>query len=1174
MPDTLRLRRRFLFALISLSFVLLLPRHIFANSSPGLTLCQISDTVYRADGVPAQGDVEILWSAFTTAAGQPVTAGSLTVTLGANGQFNAALAPNSGATPAGSYYRVTYKLNDGSTASEYWSVPAAPTTTIGAIRSKLVPANQAAQYLTRDFADSHYLNLSDNQTVGGVKIFTRSPTVPAPVNPMDAASKAYVDSSSGATNLASPPPIGNIAPNTVSATLATAQDLRTVNFPVMDLRNYGLKGDGLLQAGCNITVGQKAVTCTASGFTALDVGKAAFFPAAGAAGAFLNSTIASYQSATQVTLADAATTAVTNGPLWYGTDNTAAWCAAMNCTSATPPNTLFSAQPGRTVLLPRGTYFISGTAYTRNNDNLMGAGQAATQVLLFNATNSLNALCMGSNASAGANTCTLDSGTQNIDVEGILWGTPENGSQVCINPLTYSGFEIKNNWFECGIGVLIAGNIGSVIGNTFDSSTFNGVVVKGDGEDYGNNPSHSILISDNQFFANKWSAIQVDGASGVQIHHNNILYAKQFSVYVASPEAFTTYRLNISDNNFAASTGFWNPTENHIYVSTPLVRSVISGNTFGIARDSDILLNNSGIVGLTINSNKFYGGQLSCGGTCTASLQVTSAGAGLNVTNNQWDSPGNYAGDFQTSAYLRGNYCTQPFAIAGTPTNDYDKACFRFANAGAANLIARDNVTESSNVAAVAIRGGAIPAYSGGNRSGWATGDVYVFSATGPIASSNERIYNGTGNYSVFTTMSDTATGNASFAGDLSARDIPGHEYFVSKYASMQAAINAAYNNGTVLGTVIDDRIAPYAGPGFIVYDSVVLRLAPTTYTINGTVTYNNGNNNVTAGIIALPGAHIIGASPSSNHGTILSPANGLNADLIATSTVGTGTTTPQWWHWGEIGNLRLIGNGTNQTTGDCLKVENMGEVASIHDIEFSACYGNNFESIGYAATQSAISDITSNRAVTGSGVVFTNLSGVAVLNGVSGDCNQAALIAANFNAAGTVTIHGLKAEAESSICTPQVQDPVILASTTDSSVLASVKVDGGYAFGTTQHDFIKSSGPGAIQYEQENFYLNGYVNILNDTVRGQVLANAATAAKQPVFYLSNGVVYGNQAFTLQPNTFVQGNPSDTPTEIFGMTSSAATLLGDAATATIAASSREASKSPDTTARRLGSRRR
>ena len=92
----------------------------------------------------------------------------------------------------------------------------------------------------------------------------------------------------------------------------------------------------------------------------------------------------------------------------------------------------------------------------------------------------------------------------------------------------------------------------------------------------------------------------------------------------------------------------------------------------------------------------------------------------------------------------------------------------------------------------------------------------------------------------------------------------------------------------------------------------------------------------------------------------------------------------------------------------------------------------------------------------------------------------------------------------------------------------------------------VKSTGPGAIEYQQENFYLNGYSNVVNDTVRGQTIANVATTTKQPVFYLSNGVVFGNQAFTFQPNTFVQGNANGTPTEVLGVTSSSATLLADA----------------------------
>src|SRR5215469_1553588 len=115
MPNTPRLVRRFFSVLISIAFALALPHNLGAD--PGLTLCQITDTVYRADGSPAQGNVVIVWSAFTTAAGQPIAAGNPTVPIGPSGHFSAALAPNAGAMPAGSYYHVTYKLTYGETNS-------------------------------------------------------------------------------------------------------------------------------------------------------------------------------------------------------------------------------------------------------------------------------------------------------------------------------------------------------------------------------------------------------------------------------------------------------------------------------------------------------------------------------------------------------------------------------------------------------------------------------------------------------------------------------------------------------------------------------------------------------------------------------------------------------------------------------------------------------------------------------------------------------------------------------------------------------------------------------------------------------------------------------------------------------------------------------------------------
>jgi hypothetical protein len=564
------------------------------QSAPAPTLCQITDTVYRADGTPAQGTALISWPAFTTAAGQAVAPGSLTVTLDASGGFNASLAPNTGASPAGTYYRAIFKLDDGTTDSEYWVVPNSPSTTIGAIRSKLVPAGQAAQLLTRDFADSTYVSLASTQTITGAKTFSSSPAVPTPQNPTDAANKAYVDANSGSANLASPPPIGSTTPNTVSATVLTSQDARTANFPVMDLRDYGLVGDGAILANCNIASGQKVVTCSGSAFTSADAGKGAFFQGAGAAGAYLNTTIASYQSATQVTLAAAASTTVAGGTLFYGTDNTAAWCAAMNCASANVPNALFTVQPGRTVRLPRGTYFLTGSAYTRNGDQLVGDGYTGTEVMLFDPTGNIHLLYMGSNASAGANTGTIDSGGLDNRVSGILFATPEAAPGYCIDTNGYSGWDIDHNWFMCGVGIFVNhSNIGRVTANTCDSSTAQCMIVQGSGTDYVSDPTHSLLISGNMCYATHYSCVQFDGAAGVNFVNNVLDYAKQFSLYVYSAAGNTSYRLNISGNIFTTSLGssYYTPTQQHIAVLGPLVRSTIGpNNIFSKSQDADILV--------------------------------------------------------------------------------------------------------------------------------------------------------------------------------------------------------------------------------------------------------------------------------------------------------------------------------------------------------------------------------------------------------------------------------------------------------------------------------------------------------------------------------------------------------------------------------------------------------
>src|SRR2546427_9713171 len=72
-----------------------------AQSGPAMTT--VSDTVYRADGSPAQGSAIITWPAFVTADGKAVAAGTTNVTLGTNGALSVTLGPNVGANPAGGH---------------------------------------------------------------------------------------------------------------------------------------------------------------------------------------------------------------------------------------------------------------------------------------------------------------------------------------------------------------------------------------------------------------------------------------------------------------------------------------------------------------------------------------------------------------------------------------------------------------------------------------------------------------------------------------------------------------------------------------------------------------------------------------------------------------------------------------------------------------------------------------------------------------------------------------------------------------------------------------------------------------------------------------------------------------------------------------------------------------
>ncbi len=167
-----------------------------AAAAQSVTTTTVQGTVYTASGAPASGTMQISWPAFTAAAGQAIAAGSTSVTIGADGFVSVNLAPNLGSMPAGLYYTVVYNLSDGTTNTEYWTVPAAAQATIGAVRAQVMPAAQAIQAVDKAYVDESIANLSSTTlgftggTLTGPLYLSGDPT-----QPTQAADKHYVDDS-------------------------------------------------------------------------------------------------------------------------------------------------------------------------------------------------------------------------------------------------------------------------------------------------------------------------------------------------------------------------------------------------------------------------------------------------------------------------------------------------------------------------------------------------------------------------------------------------------------------------------------------------------------------------------------------------------------------------------------------------------------------------------------------------------------------------------------------------------------------------------------------------------------------------------------------------------------------------------------------------------------------
>ncbi len=139
---------------------------------------------------------------------------------------------------------------------------------------------------------------------------------------------------------------------------------------VFNVKAYGATGNAVnnIVGDGNITSGSASFSSASGVFSSSDVGKTILVEGAGTSGVVLTTTIATFVSATSITLAAAAATTVTTAQYTYGTDDTTAIQDAINSASTVG---------GGIVFAPTGNFLHGGLTY-KTLVTIQGAGKNAT----------------------------------------------------------------------------------------------------------------------------------------------------------------------------------------------------------------------------------------------------------------------------------------------------------------------------------------------------------------------------------------------------------------------------------------------------------------------------------------------------------------------------------------------------------------------------------------------------------------------------------------------------------------------------------------------------------------------------------------------------------------------------------------------------------------------------
>ena len=383
----------------------------------------------------------------------------------------------------------------------------------------------------------------------------------------------------------------------------------------LNVKAYGARGDFIRDEDGAITSSDNTFTSANAAFTSDDVGKLIYINGAGAAGAVLSTTIASYTSSTEVELTDAASTTVSGAVYYYATDDTTEIQAAIDF--------VFNAGGGE-LFFPKSSYLFSSTLTVGQRVFMVGEGgffknqytndefEAGGSALIMAPGSNANGIRFRYDAAAGETIADyrLNSGIRHMVIHGLRSESQATGStdlnssgygiylqgaryirldSVLVTKWAQDGLRCES--YDYGTGALSCNNL-DIRGNAFLSNAGRGcLLTAGDSiftsNQVGYNGSTGLSVagfgvcSNNLIWNNQGDGVTMSATNAEPIFVSNKVYDNADSGVVLSSGGCTIVGCNILRNNTAGNTGSAADRSGIYIASTDTEAITIVGNSVG-----------------------------------------------------------------------------------------------------------------------------------------------------------------------------------------------------------------------------------------------------------------------------------------------------------------------------------------------------------------------------------------------------------------------------------------------------------------------------------------------------------------------------------------------------------------------------------------------------------------